>query len=45
MIKHIHKVLYEKEGKHGMPYRYLLNKVLKYYSVNGLEEHLEQPNK
>lgn len=33
MIKHMHKVVQEKEERHGMPYDYLLNKVFNHFGV------------
>lgn len=33
MIEHIKKVIYEKEGKHGMSYGYFLKKVFDHYGI------------
>lgn len=35
MIEHMYKVVQEKEGRHGMPYGYFLNKVFEHFSVVG----------
>lgn len=33
MIEHISKVIHEKEGRHGMPYGYFLNRVFDHFGV------------
>lgn len=33
MIQHIHKVIYDKEGRHALPYEYFLNKVFDHFRV------------
>lgn len=33
MIEHMHKIMHIKDGKHGMPCGYLLNKVFDHFKI------------
>lgn len=33
MIEHTQKVMHEKNGKHGMPYGFLLNRVFDHFKI------------
>lgn len=33
IIEHMYNIIHEKEGRHGMPYRYFLNKIFDHLVV------------